>query len=134
MNSNCGNLLSTYCLGAACSAEVGFAFKVRNPDIESPVLATLVASKAVTVILAVPSKLTPLIVLGVANLVAVVALPVTLPVRLAVIVPAAKLPLLSLATIFEAVLVVVASTEIVTGILRLYVEATALVVVLTKLM
>ena len=61
---------------------------------------------AVTVIFAEPLNETPLIVLAVCRTVAVEAL----PVRAAVIVPAAKLPDPSRATTLEAVFVVVAST------------------------
>ena len=77
---------------------------------------TFVESNAPTVISAVPLKLTPLMVLAVCKLEAVAALPVTLPTKLAVIVPAEKLPLASLATILFAVFVLEASTLIVTGI------------------
>ena len=55
---------------------------------------------AVTVILALPLNETPLIVLAVCRVVAVVAL----PERAAVIVPAEKLPLASRATTLDAVL------------------------------
>ena len=61
---------------------------------------------AVTVILADPLNETPLIVRAVWSVVAVVAL----PLRAAVIVPAAKLPEASRATTLDAVFVVVAST------------------------
>ena len=57
-------------------------------------------------ILAEPSKLTPLIVRAVCRVVAVVAF----PDRAAVIVPAEKLPLASRATTLLAVLALVAST------------------------
>ena len=72
----------------------------------------VVDSDAVIVMLAVPSNETPLIVLAVANFVAVVAVVavVALPLKLAVIVPALKFPLASLATTFEAVFADVAST------------------------
>ena len=69
---------------------------------------------AVTVILAEPLKLTPLIVLAVCSVVAVAALPVVdegvvaLPLRAAVIVPAEKLPEASRNTIVEAVFALVA--------------------------
>ena len=73
-----------------------------------------------------PSKLTPLIALAVCNAVAVAAFPEQLPdeplafpVRLAVIVPAEKLPLPSRATTVLAVLASVASTPIVTPVLPL---------------
>jgi hypothetical protein len=56
--------------------------------------------------LADPLKDVPLIVRAVAKVVAVVAL----PLKAAVIVPAEKFPLASLATTFEAVLALVAST------------------------
>ena len=73
-----------------------------------PAKATLVASVAVIVISCVPLNDTPLIVLAVCNCVADPAfpetVPVTLPVRLAVIVPAAKLPLTSRTTTLLAVL------------------------------
>ena len=80
----------------------------------SPAFATLVESVATTTISVVPSNATPLIFLGVASLVAVVAFPETLPVRLAVIVPALKFPLESLATTLLAVFADVASTLTVT--------------------
>jgi hypothetical protein len=63
-----------------------------------------------------PLKLTPLIVRAVCKVVAVAALPeveldvVALPLSVAVIVPAEKLPEASRATTLEAVFVVVAST------------------------
>ena len=65
-----------------------------------------VPAAAVTVTLAVPSKLVPLIVRAVANAVAVLALPVSA----AVTVPALKLPDASRATTLLAVLASVAST------------------------
>ena len=69
-----------------------------------PAKGSLVSSA--TVILAEPSKLTPLIVRAVCSVVAVVAL----PLRAAVIVPAEKLPLASRATTLLAVFAEVAST------------------------
>ena len=61
---------------------------------------------AVIVMLVEPLKDVPLIVLAVCRVVAVLAL----PLKAAVIVPAAKFPEASRATTLEAVLVVVAST------------------------
>ena len=86
----------------------------------SPAFATLLGSVAVIVISAVPLNATPLIFLAVCKLVAVPALPetvpVTFPVKLAVIVPAAKFPVASRATTLLAVFVEVASTAIVVPI------------------
>jgi hypothetical protein len=74
-----------------------------------------VPAAAVTVIAALPLKFTPLIALAVASTVAVAALPVvepelplTFPVKAAVIVPALKLPEASLRTILLAVFALVA--------------------------
>ena len=53
-------------------------------------------------IFAVPSKLTPLIVLAVSNLFALEAIPLIVPVTLAKIVFAKIFPLASLATIVDA--------------------------------
>ena len=97
-----------------------------------PANATLVMSEEVIVISCVPLNATPLIDLAVCNCVAEEALPVTEPTRLAVIVPAAKLPLASRATTLLAVLVEVASTEIVAGRLPLNTVKLPLVVVFIK--
>ncbi len=81
----------------------GAPTNVRYPVIVLPAKATLVVSLDVIVISCVPLNATPLIDLAVCNCVAVEALPVTAPTRLAVIVPAAKLPEPSLNTIWLAV-------------------------------
>ena len=74
-----------------------------------PALATAFVSVAVTVMFPLLSNTTPFIVLLPLSKPAVVAV-VALPDNDAVIVPAAKFPLLSLATTLLAVFAVVAST------------------------
>ena len=129
-------MLSTYDLFAACIDADGAECRVIKPDIVPPAVGSFVGSVAVTMISEEPSKETPLIVCGVCNRVAVDALPVTDPVRFpvnaAVIVPAAKLPELSLETIVLIILLEVASTVIVLGTIPLYVANAAALSVLLK--
>ena len=102
-----------------CNVVAVMVVPARAPVNVPPVKGSLVESA--TVILAEPLNDTPLIVRAVCRVVAVAALPVVelevvaLPLSVAVIVPAEKLPEPSLATTLLAVFVVVASTFSVTA-------------------
>ena len=111
-----------FAIGVPCHTPVTIVPTAVNEDVTTllaSVVPVSVPAAAGTVIAALPSKLTPLIARAVANVVAVVAL----PVNAAVTVPAVKLPLASRATIAEAVLALVAVVALLLTLLAVEIVA-----------